>query len=72
VRAARHRTRTVLHRMEAVQHALFPGGGLQERRQNILPMLAAHGMPLVEALLQVLDPLDGRFTLIEEDGPYGE
>ncbi len=66
VRAAKQQQQVAMGRMAAVQQALFPAGGLQERRQNIMPMLAAHGLARLDALLEVLDPLDARFTLIVE------
>ena len=67
VRAAKRREQVSLQRMEAVHAEFFPGGGLQERRDNILPLLAARGEGLLDELLELLDPLDARFTLIEQD-----
>lgn len=65
LRAAKRKEQERLLRMDAVHAELFPGGGLQERRDNILPMLAAQGPGLLDALLEGLDPLDPRFTLFE-------
>jgi bacillithiol biosynthesis cysteine-adding enzyme BshC len=65
VRAAKHKEATTLARMDAVHAALFPGGGLQERRENILPLLAAHGTGFLDELLEHLDPLEASFTLLE-------
>ncbi len=66
VRAAKRQQSEVLHRMQAVQQELFPGGGLQERRENILPQLAARGEAFLAELMGKLDPLDARFTLLVE------
>jgi uncharacterized protein YllA (UPF0747 family) len=66
VRAAKRQQTEVLQRMQAVQHELFPGGGLQERRENILPQLAARGENYLADLMEKLDPLDARFTLLVE------
>jgi bacillithiol biosynthesis cysteine-adding enzyme BshC len=63
LRSAKRREADALARMDRVHAALFPGGGLQERRDNILPMLAAQGEGLLDRLLAELDPLDPRFTL---------
>lgn len=63
LRSAKRREADTLARMDRVHHALFPGGGLQERKDNILPMLAAQGTSLLDQLLEELDPLDTRFTV---------
>lgn len=66
VRAAKRQQRTTLDRLSRVHVALFPGGGLQERKDCVLPMLAAHGPRLLDDLLEQLDPLDARFSLFVE------
>jgi len=65
VRAAKRKEHETLARMDAVHEAVFPGGGLQERRDNILPLLAAHGEGFLDELLEKLDPLKQEFTLLE-------
>jgi bacillithiol synthase len=67
VRAAKREQETALQRMERAHEDLFPNGGLQERRDNILPMLAAKGIGLLDELLEQLDPLDPHFSLLVED-----
>jgi hypothetical protein len=66
VRAAKRQQSEVLQRMQAVHQELFPGGGLQERRENILPQLASRGEDYLADLMGKLDPLDARFTLLVE------
>jgi uncharacterized protein YllA (UPF0747 family) len=66
VRGAKRDQVTALRRMEAAHTALFPDGGLQERRDNILPQLAAKGFGELDHLLEALDPLDQQFTLFVE------
>lgn len=66
VRAAKRQQRTTLDRVGRVQEALFPDGGLQERRASILPLLAARGNGLLDELLDRLDPLDPHFSLLVE------
>src|SRR5690606_24650368 len=66
VRAAKRKEHETLSRMDALHAAVFPGGGLQERRDNILPLLAAHGEGFLDELLEKLDPLSGNFTLFEQ------
>lgn len=67
VRAAKQEQEVLVRRIGNVHAALFPGGGLQERRQNILPLLAVRGTAFLDELLDHLDPLDPRFTLIVEE-----
>ncbi len=66
LRAARRRSEAQLARLDAALEALRPGGGLQERRENILPLLADRGSPLLELLQRELDPLQRSFTVLVE------
>lgn len=66
VRGAKREQATALQRMDAAHAALFPAGGLQERRDNVLPALAAQGMGELDRLLEALDPFDQQFTLFVE------
>ena len=66
-RSLRRKGAAHLARVQHMCDALFPQGALQERRDNILPMLAAHGPVLLDQLLQELDPLDAQFTVIVQD-----
>ncbi|MBL7980332.1 MAG: bacillithiol biosynthesis cysteine-adding enzyme BshC [Flavobacteriales bacterium] len=66
VRAAKRQQDTAMARMRSAHAELFPGGGLQERRANILPMLAARGVGFLDELLGNLDPLSPCFSLFEE------
>jgi hypothetical protein len=52
--------------MAAIHTALFPGGGLQERRDNILPQLAAEGLAALDNWMGALDPLDPTFAVVVE------
>jgi uncharacterized protein YllA (UPF0747 family) len=67
VRAAKRQQATTLDRMARVHEALFPAGGLQERRDNILPLLATRGEGMLDELMAALDPLDPHFSLLVED-----
>ena len=66
LRAAKREQSTALGRIEKIHAAVFPGGGLQERRDNILPDLAAFGLNYLDELLQILDPMANEFTVVEE------
>ena len=65
LRAAKREQSTALGRIENIHAAVFPGGGLQERRENILPDLAAFGPNYLDELLRILDPLANVFTVVE-------
>jgi bacillithiol biosynthesis cysteine-adding enzyme BshC len=67
VRAAKRQQEVDLRQLNAVHAALFPNGGLQERRENILPVLAAKGVAELDRLMEELDPLHPRFTLFVEE-----
>lgn len=67
LRAARRRSDTQLARLDATLEAIRPGGGLQERRENILPLLADRGSPLLELLQHQLDPLERSFAVLVEE-----
>jgi hypothetical protein len=66
IRAAKRTVQVDLDRLQRIHDVLFPGGGLQERRDNIMPMLADRGVVFLDQLLEHLDPLDPRFTLLVE------
>jgi bacillithiol biosynthesis cysteine-adding enzyme BshC len=66
VRAAKREQEVALRHMNDAHSELFPMGGLQERRENILPLLAAKGVQELDRLLEELDPLHPRFTLFVE------
>ncbi len=67
VRAAKREQEVLVRRIDHMHGTLFPGGGLQERRDNILPLLATRGTGFLDELLEQLDPLDARFTLLVEE-----
>lgn len=66
-RALRRQQAVALGRAHSILEALFPAGQLQERRESLLPLIAERGPEVLDELLQVLDPLDPRFTVLIED-----
>lgn len=65
MRAAKLQQKIPLERMSRIHDVLFPSGALQERRDNIVAMLAVHGLGYMDQLLSALDPFDKQFTVIE-------
>jgi bacillithiol synthase len=45
--------------------ALFPGDGLQERTENIIPFYAKWGSSFIEALYKYSPALETEFTVLE-------
>lgn len=66
-RALRRRESVQIERLQHLLDALFPQGGLQERRDNFLWRYASEGALFLDGLLATLDPLDPRFAVIEEE-----
>ncbi|MFT3885557.1 MAG: bacillithiol biosynthesis cysteine-adding enzyme BshC [Flavobacteriales bacterium] len=66
VRAAKREQHDLLARLETLHGQVFPGGSLQERRDNFMPYYLAHGAAFFDLLLE-LDPLTKRFTMLVDD-----
>lgn len=64
VAAAKREQQAPLDQLELVRGHLFPGNGLQERRENFIPWYAKEGPAFFDRLLDALDPLDARFSLL--------
>ena len=67
IRAAKRKVTTDLHRLQMVLDTLFPGGGLQERRDNVMTFYIRKGERFFDELLDQLDPLDEKFTVLIDD-----
>lgn len=66
LRAAKREQAVSMRRIDNVHEALFPGGGLQERRDNFLPRVAAEGLEAVDRWLDLLNPLEKTFAVVVE------
>jgi bacillithiol synthase len=53
-----------IQQIEAIKSSLFPGGGLQERRQNVLPFLWQNPR-LVDDLMEVFDAFNFHLYVIQ-------
>ena len=65
IHAAKRQQADRIQRMNEVLDGLF-AQGLQERRQNFMPFYALEGPAFFDRLLGSLDPLDVRFSVIED------
>ncbi len=66
VRAEKQRHETALNQLRNLKEKLFPGNGLQERRENFLSLYVRHGEALFDLLLQTLDPFRKELLVFEE------
>ncbi len=64
LRAAKQRQQVALGRYHALRGQVFPGGHLQERHEGFVALLADQGLGVVDELLNVLDPLEKRFSVL--------
>ncbi len=64
VRAAKREQDEPLEQLALVHGRFFPGGGLQERRENFMPWYAREGPAFFDRLLAELDPLDTQFRIL--------
>lgn len=64
VRAAKREQQVHMDRLSQVHGRFFPGGQLQERRENFLPWYVREGPAFLDRLLADLDPLDPHFRVL--------
>ncbi|QEK51747.1 bacillithiol biosynthesis cysteine-adding enzyme BshC [Pedobacter aquae] len=50
--------------LDKIKYALFPGGGLQERKENFGLFYVAQGDDFIQNLIQHFIPLDFKFTIL--------
>jgi bacillithiol biosynthesis cysteine-adding enzyme BshC len=53
-------------RIRKLYEKLFPDGKLQERYDNFMPIYLIHGKDMFDMLIELLDPLEKGFVIIEE------
>lgn len=66
VRAAKRHQEAPIKQLEMVHGHMFPDDGLQERRDNFMPWYAKEGPGFFDRLLNSLDPLDPRFSVLPD------
>ncbi|HMQ64396.1 MAG TPA: bacillithiol biosynthesis BshC, partial [Flavilitoribacter sp.] len=67
IRAEKQRHEVSINQIRGLRDKLFPGGGLQERHDNFLPLYLKHGDEFLAYLVQNLNPLTDQFLVITED-----
>ncbi len=64
-RAEQRKHADLVTRIKAIQDALFPRKGLQERNQNFATLYKFYGEEIFSELFENLDPFDFRFYVLE-------
>lgn len=64
-RAVKSQEENKVKQVKNLKEKLFPNGGLQERHNNFFQYYITYGRPLLDYLVQELDPLNKDFVIIE-------
>jgi len=66
MRAEKQKHETALNQIRTLKEKLFPNNGLQERTDNFLAFYLRQGPDFFAQLIEVLDPLEEGFVVVEE------
>lgn len=66
LRAEKQRHEVEINQLRALREKLFPGNGLQERYDNLLPYFLAYGWDFFKTLKEHLHPLEPGLVVISE------
>jgi uncharacterized protein YllA (UPF0747 family) len=64
MRAEKRNFNDAIADIDQVKSQLFPGGGLQERKENFGLFYVKYGDDLIKELIQNFKPLDFKFTIL--------
>ena len=67
MRAEKQKHETALNQIRNLKEKLFPNNGLQERYDNFLGFYVRQGRTFLTTLMEVLNPLEEGFVVVEED-----
>ncbi len=67
IRAEKQRHEVSINQIRGLREKLFPGGGLQERHDNFLPLYLKHGGVFLTFLVENLNPLIRDFLVVTEE-----
>jgi uncharacterized protein YllA (UPF0747 family) len=65
LRAEKKKHDLAIRKIQKIKSAVFPNGNLQERVENVLPLLAKHGFSFIDALYTSSESLEQKFSFIE-------
>lgn len=67
IRALKKKEETEITQIKKVKEKLFPGNGLQERSETILPFYLKYGDSIIAELKKSFDPFDKNFLILIEE-----
>jgi bacillithiol biosynthesis cysteine-adding enzyme BshC len=65
LRAEKKKHEAAIRKIKKIKSAIFPNGSLQERVENVLPLLAKHGLSFIDSLYTYSESLEQKFSFIE-------
>jgi bacillithiol biosynthesis cysteine-adding enzyme BshC len=65
LRAEKKKHDVAIRKIKKIKSAIFPNGTLQERVENVLPLLAKNGLSFIDALYTSSESLEQKFSFIE-------
>ena len=66
-RAEKRKHETAISQVRKLKEKLFPGKELQERHENILAFYSKYGDSFLKELIERLNPLEKKFTVLIEE-----
>nr|WP_294899951.1 bacillithiol biosynthesis cysteine-adding enzyme BshC [uncultured Pedobacter sp.] len=64
IRADKRNYSEAMNDIEKVKNSLFPGGGLQERKENFALFYVKYGDDFIKSLIENFKPLDFKFSIL--------
>ncbi|HMQ49104.1 MAG TPA: bacillithiol biosynthesis cysteine-adding enzyme BshC [Saprospiraceae bacterium] len=64
MRAEKLKHDTAINQIRSLKEKLFPGNGLQERKDNFIPFYLKYGASFFEVLMKELEPLQAEFVVV--------
>ncbi|MEO1434615.1 MAG: bacillithiol biosynthesis cysteine-adding enzyme BshC [Bacteroidota bacterium] len=66
IKAEKRNQETAVNQIRSLKDKLFPGQGLQERKDNFMSIYLKHGQGFINQLVETLDPLEKVFYIFRE------
>jgi bacillithiol biosynthesis cysteine-adding enzyme BshC len=65
LRAEKKKHDVAIRKIKKIKSVIFPNGNLQERVENVLPLLAKHGLSFIDALYTSSESLSQHYSFLE-------
>ena len=63
-RAEKSRYDIQIQQIRNIKEKLFPGNGLQERHDNIIPIFVRYGLGILDFMINELNPMEEGFCIL--------